>query len=389
MAASARREALLTRALRTLAGSSALGRTAAVRLEVLRSTGPRAARARLRQESRLRALGEEGHGSKLYRAIWEEAAAEVGAELEPLGGDFLRLSRAGVTTTVCGQAVMLDDAVTLRVADHKQLAHRLLTQAGISVPEQTTFAAADPTPAIPFVERHDGACVVKPAANSGGGAGTTGSIHSREDLLRAALKGSRWSDRLLLERQAPGLVYRVLLVDGDLLDVVRRRPPRLVGDGRLTVMQLVERENDQRLAERSVVGSLLRVDLDAVLTLREQGLSPTSVPGAGESVHVKSATSQNARRDNETYRGPLADELVDEARAAANAVGVRLAGVDVVTPDPSRALADVGGAIIEVNGEPGLQHHYEVADRDRATRVAVPLLEHLLRNSSSAGLRPT
>jgi D-alanine-D-alanine ligase-like ATP-grasp enzyme len=35
--------------------------------------------------------------------------------------------------------------------------------------------------------------------------------------------------------------------------------------------------------------------------------------------------------------------------------------------------------VLEVNGAPGLSHHYHVADRAQATRVAVPILEKLLQ----------
>jgi hypothetical protein len=60
------------------------------------------------------------------------------------------------------------------------------------------------------------------------------------------------------------------------------------------------------------------------------------------------------------------------------AVGLRLAGVDVVTTDIGRPLVETGGVVTEVNGGPGLHHHYLVADRADATPVAVPVLEKLL-----------
>jgi D-alanine-D-alanine ligase-like ATP-grasp enzyme len=82
--------------------------------------------------------------------------------------------------------------------------------------------------------------------------------------------------------------------------------------------------------------------------------------------------------DNETFSGELEPELIAEARSAQNAVGLRLSGVDVITTDPTRPLADTGGVITEVNGTPGLHHHYLVADPEGATRVAIPILERLL-----------
>jgi D-alanine-D-alanine ligase-like ATP-grasp enzyme len=57
---------------------------------------------------------------------------------------------------------------------------------------------------------------------------------------------------------------------------------------------------------------------------------------------------------------------------------VRLAGVDLITTDLTASLHATGGVIIEVNGGPGLHHHYHVADRAGATRVAIPILRRLL-----------
>src|SRR5207244_3466522 len=102
-----------------------------------------------------------------------------------------------------------------------------------------------------------------------------------------------------------------------------------------------------------------------------------TVPEAGERVQVKSASSENAEEENHTVRH-YSQDLVDESAEAVRAVGLRLSGVDVVTPDVTRSLADAGGAIIEVNGTPGFQYHYVVADREGATRVAIPVLERVL-----------
>jgi cyanophycin synthetase len=123
----------------------------------------------------------------------------------------------------------------------------------------------------------------------------------------------------------------------------------------------------------------LRIDLDCILTLEAAGLTVRSVLPAGTTVPVKEVVNQNTIEDNETVREQIAEGLVDEARAAAELIGVRLAGVDVVTADLSRPLADSGGAILEVNCPPGLHFHYEVTDAANATRVAVPILQALLR----------
>jgi cyanophycin synthetase len=184
--------------------------------------------------------------------------------------------------------------------------------------------------------------------------------------------------RLLIEHQAEGDEYRLLFLDGTLLDAVRRRPPVLVGDGRSTVGELIEAENRHRWASRGKAGMrLIEVDLDCILTLRRAGMSLKSVPPAGSPLKIKSTTNVNGPGDNETVQD-IGLELVVEARRAAALLGVRLAGVDVIAPDRRLPLRESGGVIVEVNGTPGIHYHYLVADRDHATRVAIPILSKLL-----------
>jgi cyanophycin synthetase len=98
-------------------------------------------------------------------------------------------------------------------------------------------------------------------------------------------------------------------------------------------------------------------------------------------VELKVVTNQSGPGDNHTVAQPVSDALVSDAGAAAEAIGVRLAGVDLITSSLAHGLSESGGVVIEVNGGPGLHHHYHVADRDAATRVCVPILEALLSGS--------
>jgi D-aspartate ligase len=368
------------RLLERLAGLGRPGRALAARVDLVGAAGSGYYLRRARDQQRFARLGE-GARNALYERIWREAAMTVGAQAVSLAPGLLELSRGAKRTRVYQQAVALDDPVTLRVALDKVLVHRLLVDAQVTSPEHVEFRFEDPAPALAFLARAGGACVVKPAAGTGGGHGTTAGITRPADLLRARVHAAKSTDRLLVERQAPGAVYRLLLLDGELLDVVRNTPARLTGDGRSTIAKLMRAVNERRVAARGAAGlARLGVDLDLVLTLERAGLSLSSVPTAGRTVAIRTITNDSGPEQCETYAGPVADGVVAEARAAAEAVGLALAGVDVITPDPARSLREVGGVIIEVNGTPGLHHHYLVADPERATRVAVPILERLLRD---------
>ncbi len=357
----------------------------ASRVDLVRSTGPGYVWRRLRAERRFSGLGADVRDAT-YERIWREAADAAGARMERLAPGLLELSRDGVATRVFQQTVELDDPVTLRVALDKVLVHRMMAAAGIPIPDYREFDARDPAPALEFLARASGPCVVKPAAGTGGGHGTTANVTRPDQLMRARLHAAKGGGRLLIERQAVGPVYRLLFLDGELLDVLRSVPAHLTGDGRSTVEELIAAENERRVAAEGAAGlTLVGVDLDTMFALARAGLKLSSVLEAGRTVPIGVVTNSNAAEDNETFRGEISAQIVAEARSAQAAVGLRLAGVDVIATDPVRPLAETGGVINEVNGTPGLHHHYLVADPDKATRVAIPVLERLLSRDPGEG----
>lgn len=354
-----------------------LGLEVAVRLDLLRSVGLREGWRRRRQEAAV--AGRPADGIRPgYRRIWLAAAERLGLEATELPEGFIEFSNGHRRALVWHSWVPLDDAVTLRFADNKVLVHSRLAAARLRVPEQLELRLRDPSPALSFLERSPGPCVLKPA-DASGGSGATSGIRTEAQLLRALLRAGRLGRRLLVQQQVPGDLYRLLFLDGELLDAIRRLPPRVTGDGRSTIAELVAAENDRRLvAARGRRAGLLRLDHDAIFTLEHRGLSTATVPAAGERVAVKTVVNQNSAADNANARDAVGKELVAEAAAAVAAIGIRLAGVDLVTTDPGRSLAESGGALLEVNGTPGLHYHYEVSDPAQAVPVAVPILERLL-----------
>jgi cyanophycin synthetase len=375
------RAAIPTNLARLVARSGSVGRDVGARLDLAASSGPRYALTKVRENRRLRG-SERDPNDVVYAGIWREAAEAVGAQIVELAPGVHEFRREGAVARAWRHIVPLDDLVTVRVALDKTLAHTLVVAAAVPVPDHIEFDVADQRPAVRFMDSGPGPYVVKPAGGTGGGLGVTPGVGDERQLARAALFAGRRGRRLLIERTAPGDVYRFLFLDGELIDVVRRMPPQVTGDGRSTVAGLIAAENRRRLAASGRLGlPMITATLDCLFTLERQGLQLRSVPAPDQTVIVKTATSQSGPGQNFTVAEPVAAELTAQARAAADAVGLRLAGIDLVTPDLGSSLAGSGGSVIEVNSGPGLHHHYHVADAERATRVAIPVLSRMLRIS--------
>jgi cyanophycin synthetase len=342
----------------------------------MRSLGARAAWQRRKAQCELATLGDEPWNA-VYLRIWSEAADALGASVTNLGYGFLELRRGSSSTRVWRQYTELDGPVALRLALDRRVVSTLLRQADIPVPDSIELDPLRVDEGMPFLA--GGPCVVKPASGTGVGSGVTSGVTNRTQLRRALLRVAQYG-RAVMERQLPGTVYRLLYLDGELLDVVRKLPPTVVGDGRSTIASLVEAENRHRIDARGSAGlALLKLDHDALFTLQAAGLGPGSVPASGTRVTVKSVTNQNRNEDSETVpRNAIDDRLVAECAAAVEAVGLRLSGVDVVTTDLGAPLRDSGGGVIDVNGMPGLNHHYHVAEPAHAVPVAVTILAALL-----------
>jgi cyanophycin synthetase len=193
-------------------------------------------------------------------------------------------------------------------------------------------------------------------------------------VARAAWAAARFGGDLTIEEQVEGDNYRLLFLDGKLIDAVLRLPPSVTGDGKSKVLDLVKAENDRRASRGMEVShTQLTIDMDMTRTLARQGLKFSSVLPSGRTVAVKTAINENTANDNVTVIGKLAKATIEDAALAAKICGVRLAGVDLILKDASVPLRQGGGIILEVNSPPGYYWHY------RKREGSLPLGEIVLK----------
>jgi cyanophycin synthetase len=331
-----------------------------------------------------RLISERNHAA-FYERIWGEAARFAGGIAEPLGDGFIQIRLDDFETKVLNQRSALDNMVTCLLARTKTLAYRLLEKQALPLPQHAVFSLQEIEKAVEFMRTRARECVVKPASDTAGGLGVTTRIRSRRQLIRAAAQAARFGPEMIIEEQVEGDNYRLLYLDGHLLDAVLRVAPTIKGDGNCTIRQLIRQENHARLMDDNLSHTLVTLDADMQHTLASQGFSLNSVPGKGAVVTLKTATNENRAADNTAASDLLSDEIIRDGARAARALGVRLSGVDIITKDPRLPLARSGGVILEVNPHPGFFWHYH--RRGEPFAVARHVLETLLNEHRASGAK--
>jgi cyanophycin synthetase len=356
------------------------------RVDLIRTVGIRRLARRRVHDRRFRALALD-RSREVARSLWADAAHALGAEMRELGGGIYEFQLDDAIARVSAQSTPLADPVSIRVANDKALAVKILSRAGTPTADSIVVDGRDLHEAEEFLASLDAPCVVKPVVG-GGGHAVTGHVRTSEQLGAAVRLARTGGSRVLVERMVDGDHFRFLLLDGRLLDVLRRRRPQVKGDGQSNIEQLILSEYRRRLDDDPTVAlKPFRFDLDCVYTLADQGLHLGDVLPQGLAATIKTATNFGQSNETETHNGPVAEGLLAEIRTAAAAVGVRLAGVDVIAAGVDVPLADSGGVVLEVNPVPGLMHHYNVARPDDATAVGVPILKALLETGPLSRLQ--
>jgi cyanophycin synthetase len=317
------------------------------------------------------------HRRTFYEQAWRDAAADLGCTIAPLAADIFQVDNGARSIRVCLNYSPLDDSVTLRLAGHKPAVYKLLAADGVPVPRHIVVDRQGYAAAAAFLRSAAKPIVVKPAYGTGAGAGVTTNVAGTWQLLNAMAWSLVFCPEIIIEEQIAGENYRLLYLDGALIDCIVRKPPKVIGDGTASIRQLVRRENQLRARTGlSLAQALLPVDLDMRNSLAAQGKSLSTIPAKGEVILVKTVINGNRAEENESVSVPPSPLTVAMGRRVVERLGVRLAGVDIITPDLGTDIVAAGGAMVDVNTTPG--HYYHAMKKGQPFSAARAVLRAAL-----------
>ena len=126
------------------------------------------------------------------------------------------------------------------IADDKDWTKQILGDAGIPVPQGRSCADFDQ--ALAAAESLGYPVVTKPLVGNHG-RGVTTNIMNADELREGYDAAFARYETVVVETYIKGEDHRLLVIDGKLIAAARRRPAHVVGDGKSTLLELIDSEN--------------------------------------------------------------------------------------------------------------------------------------------------
>ncbi|MGB7605934.1 MAG: cyanophycin synthetase [Lutisporaceae bacterium] len=315
----------------------------------------------------------------------KKEAEERGIPVTILGkGSLLQLGYGKYSKRI--QATLTEDTscIAADISCDKELTKELLRTAGIPVPEG--LVASNIEEVQNHIAKLGYPVVVKPN-NGNQGKGVSVNLKNEQEVAAAFGIAKQFGEEVIIEKFIEGKHYRVLVVNGKVVACTERIAPFVMGDGKKTIRELIEIENQNPLRGEGHEKPLTKIKIDPVMEmlLLKNNINIDYVPAVDEQVLL--------RENDNLSTGGSAIDVTDEihpeneeiAVNAATIIGLDIAGVDITTKDINNPMREDNGAVIEVNAAPGIRMHYFPAI-GKSRNVAKHIVDMLFPEGSESSI---
>jgi len=307
-------------------------------------------------------VGREGLNP--YAAIIADEAVRRGILVDVVDAEegYFRLTSGG-RSILCRESLSeLTSAVAMSRCQNKRVTLRVWRKAGLPVPDQAD--AGSPEENLAFLEKHR-RVVVKPV-DSEQGHGVAVDIRTSEELERSIAAASRYG-QVAIEQWMDGRDLRVIVIGGEVVAAAVRRPPGVVGDGVLTVEQLIAKQSRRRAAATGGESSI-PIDEETRRAVQVEGLDLDTVLEEGREVAVRKTANLHTGGTIHDVTAQLHPDLAAAAVEAARLLDMPVVGLDLLVPDPASSEY----VLIEANERPGLANHEPQPTAERFVDLLFP-----------------
>lgn len=253
----------------------------------------------------------------------------------------------------------LDSYSTALVMENKAITKKVLKENGVSVPKGDIYTSFEN--AMDDYARYKNKKIVIKPNNTNFGLGITiiDSNFNTNDYRKGLDLAFSYDKTVLIEEFFPGNEYRFTVIGGEVAGILQRVPANVTGDGKSTILKLVEKKNESPLRDKGYKTPLekLKVEDEEIFYLSAQGLTPESIPKKNEKVFLRENSNISTGGDSIDFTDLIPQGYKDEAIRASRAVGAVITGVDMIINDINEEWTPENSTIIELNFNPAIHIH--------------------------------
>ena len=230
--------------------------------------------------------------------------------------------------------------------------------------------------------------VIKPI-DGNHGRGITVDVNTYEDALVAFHAAKEVSRRIIVEKFITGEDHRLLVINNQLVAAAKRTPAHVIGDGKSTIKELVDKVNEdprRGYGHENVLTMITINDLTKTI-IKDAGYTVESVIPEGERLLLKDTGNLSTGGTAEDVMDIVHPANVSMAERISKIIDLDICGIDIMTSDISQPLSETGGAILEVNAGPGFRMHL-APTTGLPRNVASPVVDKLFPQQGDTGRIP-
>jgi len=156
---------------------------------------------------------------------------------------------------------------------------------------------------------------------------------------------------LVAQEMIFGTEYRILVLGNKVIGALEMIPPRVLGDGKSTVEELIKEKQKSTKKKTSIDEALKKI-------VKEQGFSLKQILPLGKLVFIKRNSSLAEGGETRDVTSLVNKKVTALCVKASDAIGNYLAGLDVICDDISLDPDKQKFGILEINGKPDIYIHY-------------------------------
>ena len=273
-------------------------------------------------------------------------------------------------------------SIAVDIAGNKDETKRLLGDAAIPVAKGVTVSTIDDVYAA--LKSVGFPLVFKPL-DGNHGRGATINVKTEEEAVAAFHYAKEHSRRIIVERFITGHDFRVLVIDHKMVAAALRVPAHVKGDGKSTVQQLIDKENEdpRRGYGHENVLTEITVDRDTEDLLDKKGYTLETVPPKDEILFLKSTANLSTGGTSIDVTDQVHPQNVFNCERISRIVGLDICGIDIMAENLTEPLTENGGVVLEVNAAPGFRMHLAPSE-GLPRNVAAPVIDMLYPPGKSA-----